>query len=346
MGRISRRKFLAISATAAASVAAGAEPEPPALTVVDQVAFNGQTRRLKLLRDGRLVAALLFPTDYPTHFRLKPVLYPVCTPRGLPVTEGNPYCFIHQQSITCGHGRVRDEADALPVDFYRHLHAPEPGRPDRWHRGFNLFQLGPSGLQAVQNASWQTGATIVVELDLAWQTRPGPEQEARTLLFEKRRYRIAQSGLATIVDQHSRLSVAAGRVSLLADRHSLVSVRAHDLLDVEDGGTMRDSEGRLNPSGNYCDTAGERRAPRWVDTSGVLGAHEAGLTLIAHPKNVRNQFYVREYGLMTVSAMLTEDVHITPENPFLFAARVAAHDGPLAPRLADRWHADFAATPL
>ena len=42
---------------------------------------------------------------------LKPELLPVCTPRGLPVTSSHQYCFIHHQSIMCGHGKVRGDGD-------------------------------------------------------------------------------------------------------------------------------------------------------------------------------------------------------------------------------------------
>jgi hypothetical protein len=90
VSRISRRRFLAAaSATAAAGASACrtvAASEGGVYRVIDEAPFGGQTRRLKLTRGGRYVTALIFPTDYPTHFRLKPELFPVCTPRGIPVT--------------------------------------------------------------------------------------------------------------------------------------------------------------------------------------------------------------------------------------------------------------------
>jgi hypothetical protein len=100
MRPISRRGFL--TATAAATTAGISADVSTARSggeyrVVDQVRFGGQTRRLKLTRGDRFITALIFPTDYPTHFRLKPELYPVCTPRGLPVTGSHSYCFIHHQ---------------------------------------------------------------------------------------------------------------------------------------------------------------------------------------------------------------------------------------------------------
>jgi hypothetical protein len=45
---------------------------------------------------------------------------------------------------------------------------------------------------------------------------------------------------------------------------------------------------------------------------------------------------------MIVSAAQTEAVQITPEQPFEFAARFVAHDGPLSTEEADHLHASFA----
>lgn len=79
ISNINRRGFLA--GLAALSGAALAEEEPAgALAIEDQQPFRGQTRRLRITRGSRPVASLLFSSDYPTHFRLKPELHNVCTP--------------------------------------------------------------------------------------------------------------------------------------------------------------------------------------------------------------------------------------------------------------------------
>ena len=115
--KIGRRRFmgnvLALSSTVAASQAIGAPPAKRMaggageFTILDQKPWENQTRRLKITRGKTPVASLIFPTDYPTHFRLKPELHHVCTPRGLEVTGSHEYCFIHHMSINCGHGKVQ-----------------------------------------------------------------------------------------------------------------------------------------------------------------------------------------------------------------------------------------------
>jgi hypothetical protein len=343
---ITRRRFLAsavLATTAGAWVARGAEMERFALD--DQQPFRGQTRRLKITCAGRPVASLIFPADYPTHFRLKPELHNVCTPDGVPVTGSHEHSFIHHQSIMCGHGRVQVDGDERVVDFYRQLPFPDAGRADPWHtQSKNLFQLGPSGIQRVTQARWRVADQVVVHLELAWQTRETGREQGDALAREERLYRIVSKGRATIVDLFSRLRPAGRAVTLLPENdHGYLGVRVHDLIDVEDGGVMRDSEGRTNPTEHFRDSAGERRVPRWVDCTGKIGGATVGMALMSHPANVRNEWYVREFGLMIVSAAQTAAVRITAERPFEFAARFVAHDGPLSPEAADQLHAAFAA---
>ena len=123
-------------------------------------------------------------------------------------------------------------------------------------------------------------------------------------------------------------------------------MRVHDLIDVEDGGTMRDSEGRANPNGNYWDKDGDRKAPRWVDCTGRIGEATVGITLMGHPDNVRNQYYVQEWGLMEVSPVLGEDAEFNSGNPYRFAARYVAHDGEIQSVTADKLFSSFGNLPI
>ncbi|MEX2577876.1 MAG: DUF6807 family protein [Verrucomicrobiales bacterium] len=349
MAPISRRKFAtggaALAAGAPASTLQSLDNAPPEFAVEDQTPFRGQTRRLKITDRGRFVTALLFPTDYPTHFRLKPELHPVLTPKGLPVTDSHPYCFIHHQAIMCGHGRVRSE-DGAVTDFYRKLPFPQEDRADRWHSADrNLFHLGPSGIQRITGASWEGGERASIELTLAWETRERNAEDGIPILAEQRRYEISRRGPFTVVDHFSRLVPEKGTAVLEADRHSFCGVRTHDLIDVEDGGRMFDSEGRENPDGNYWDAEGDRRAPRWVDCTGRIGDGVVGVTLMGHPDNERNEVYVRHWGLMEVSATLGEDVSFSADRPFEFRARYAAHDGKLDVAATEDLYAEFGRSP-
>jgi len=348
MPSMTRRAFAstALSGGMLASQSSASAQQAADFAIEDQEPFKGQTRRLKVTNGGRFVTALIFSTDYPTHFRLKPELYPVLTPGGLPVTDTHSYCFIHHQSIMAGHGKVWAEGSDQPVDFYRKLDFPQDQRADRWHRDFNLFTLGPSGIQAITAATWEAGGHAQIELALEWRTRERNTTDGELLLIEKRRYEIRQAGAFTIVDHFSRLSPAGAPVVLKADRHSFCGVRVNDLIDVEDGGTMTDSLGRVNPSGDYWDTEGERQAPLWVDCTGRIGSEFAGVTLIGHPANARNQFYMREWGLMEVSPTLGDDLRITAATPMSFAARYLAHDGWLDVEATREFAAAFAQRPL
>lgn len=312
--------------------------------VDDQQPFQAQTRRLKIRRGSQFIAALIFPTDYPTHFRLKPELYPLCTPTGIPVTGSHEYSFIHHQSVMCGHGGVIVDGEEGFIDFYRQLNFAQPNRTDPFRGGGpkNLFTEGPSGIQRVTKAQWNVAANrVTIDLTLQWQTRRFNEEQGETIVHERRRYELFQWDGATVVDLYTRLSPADQPIVLRADRHSLLGVRVHDLIDVEDGGTMVDSLGRTNPSGDYWDKAGERAAPRWVDCTGRIGRATVGMCMLSHPANVRNQIYVREFGLMILSPTLGDDLRVTADRPLSFAGRFVAHDGPLDRDAAEAWHQQF-----
>ena len=344
MTAITRRRLLSSTAVGAAVIglAPDSDAEQGGYQVEDQLPFNGQTRRLKLTNQGRFMTALIFSTDYPTHFRLKPELYPVCTPAGVPVTDSHQYCFIHHQSIMTGHGSVKLAGSDRVVDFYRQLPAPDEDRDDPFHTGKNLFHDGPSGIQKIVNAEWDVAERIRIELSLQWQSRELRSDGGQPLVNERRVYELSQSGDHTVIDQFSRLEPAAEPFTLLPDRHSFVGVRVHDLIDPDDGGVMRDSEGRVNPDGNYWDAVGDRKAPRWIDCTGRIGDNTAGITLISHPNNVRNEFYCRGWGLMICSATLGHEVEVRDDQPFFHAARYVAHDGELSTRAANRLYDEFA----
>jgi hypothetical protein len=339
--------------TAAPAVIAGAVPvageaqdEAPSFAAEDQVRFGGQLRRLKITNRGKFITALLFPTDYPTHFRLKPELFPFCTPKGMPVTGSHEYCFIHHQSLMAGHGKVKFADREQPLDFYRKLNFADEARADKYHRGFNLFHMGPSGIQRITEAAWEVedgGASLRIDLEIAWQTRELHEEEGETLLVEKRSYRICEMLGATVVDSHSRIvPVEDGADAVfLADTHSFCGMRVHDLIDPEDGGRMLDSEGRSDLAGHYHEESGEKKAPRWIDCSGEIGGQEIGITMMAHPGNVRNQFYTRDSGIFVFSSALGTDVPVTKEQAFEYSCRHAAHDGAVSVERTENLFAAF-----
>ena len=166
-------------------------------------------------------------------------------------------------------------------------------------------------------------------------------ESGETIVLEKRRYEISQIGAHTIIDQYSRLEPAQGQCVLEGDRHSFCGVRVHDLIDVEDGGTMLDSEGRVNPAGNFWAKEGKTKSPLWVDCTGKIGEATVGIALMGHPKNPLNEYYMQDWGLMEVSAMLDKDTAFSKTNPFRFAARYVAHDGVLEPESADQLYEEF-----
>ena len=75
--------------------------------------------------------------------------------------------------------------------------------------------------------------------------------------------------------------------------------------------------------------------------TGHIGEATVGVALMGHPDNVRNQYYMQEWGLMEVSPCLNAEVEFSADKPFRFAARYVAHDGEIRPKTLDGLLRDF-----
>ena len=75
-----------------------------------------------------------------------------------------------------------------------------------------------------------------------------------------------------------------------------LGIRVNTSLSVERGGTMRDSEGRLNGK-----EIGGQKAD-WCDDSGVVDGTRLGITIMCHPENFRPCWmHARDYGLIAAN---------------------------------------------
>ena len=64
--------------------------------------------------------------------------------------------------------------------------------------------------------------------------------------------------------------------------------------------------------------------------------------MMAHPENLRNQFYTRDSGIFVYSSALGNDVPVTSETPFEYACRYAAHDDGVSVEQCEALYRDFA----
>jgi hypothetical protein len=90
---------------------------------------------------------------------------------------------------------------------------------------------------------------------------------------------------------------SANREFYFGDQEEMgLAFRVATSITVDNGGTMRDSQGRENEKGIWGKTAA------WCDYSGVVDDRRIGMTLMCHPKNFRPSWmHARDYGFIAAN---------------------------------------------
>ncbi len=182
---------------------------------------------------------------------------------------------VHHRSVWSAHGDVNGE--------------------NTWHDA----GLDKTTLQRVTNIELKPGAgygEMIVDID--W-IKAGKTDK---LLTEKRIYRFYNTpSTGRLMDLD--LTVVASEEPLHfgdTKEGGFFSIRTNDLLTVENGGTLTNSEGNINSEGdNGC----WGKQADWVDYSGVLEGVKCGMTIFDHPSSFRYPAYwhARAYGLLTAN---------------------------------------------
>ena len=257
--------------------------------------------RLKVLDGERTVMALNLGGETKDLFLMRPCVHPLYTPAGLPVTEMGAHNFPHHKGVWIGHAQVN---------------------------GVNFFHdLADAGwIVPVRVSSDADAERARIDLDLEWRDRRGT-----VVATETRTHALQRVGPAHVLDMVSTLHASHGALELAVDNHAWAGCRLIDALDQDDGGRMRDSEGRQGAD------AINGRAVRWVDVNGDIGGHPCGAALMAHPASAPVPTFARFYGTSLLNPTMYEPLTVAHGASWTFGARVAAYDGPATMDDLQRW---------
>jgi hypothetical protein len=256
---------------------------------MEQVTIGAASqRRLRVFAGGRFVAAY-------TLGQVRPYVYPVLTPSGLPVTEECPADHPHHQSVWL----AQDEVNGHNL----WLNSPGAGRI-----------TGPEPSCTVEETP--DGPAAIFRQRLTWQAADGT-----ALLHEQRTTAIAPTPGATIVDVVSERQPASEPVTLGATKEAGFGFRVLDMLDEADGGTLVNDRGGRGESGTFDKEAD------WVDYWGHIGGHPAGIALFPHPENPRHPWFTRAYGIVLCNHHRFGGETLQPGQTLRLQWRVVAHDG-------------------
>ncbi len=245
----------------------------------------------------------------------KPILFPVHSPDGKPLTRQYPMVeggenerqdHPHQRSLWLSHGEVDG------VDFWAEAPRDECGRIV--HRSGSASGDGKA-------------AVIVTEND--WVAPDGTK-----LLSDRRRFAFTNDGDRRILDCDFSLDATEGDVNFGDTKEGSFGIRVAGTMkvDAEMGGKITNAEGKT-------DKAAWSLPSKWVDYTGPTAGSTAGITAHYHPSsfNFPCRWHVRTYGLFAANPFGVyhfvggdkTDGHTLPEGESLrMSFRLVLHDGP------------------
>lgn len=264
-----------------------------------------------------------FFTEYLVCSGRKPILWPVLSPSGKPVTRAYPMGeapnerkdHIHQRSIWFTHGDVNG------VSYW---HEMDGGGTIR-HREF---------------VKVQGGETAVITTRNDWVGPDGQKvcEDERTLTF-------GRDGENRWIDFDITLKATDGPVKFGDTKEGTMGVRVWETLkvDAKQGGKIVNSNGQIDK-----DAWGKQAS--WVDYFGPVQGETLGIAMLNHPSSFRYPTYwhVRTYGLFAANPFGVRDFKndktldgsytLKPGEPISLHYRLIFHKGDEKQgRIAETW---------
>lgn len=259
-------------------------------------------RRADVLVDGQPFTAYRWPEDV-----AKPVLYPLRSARGTPVTRGFPIDPLPNERTDHPHhvGMWFNFGDVNGLDFWNNSPAVPAANRDRYgsivHRGLDGLGDGEVG-QLSARADWVDAAGTV-------------------LLRERSDFRFTAGPQRRVIDRKTTLEAAID-VLFRDNKEGTFGIRVSRFLEHPSTELARFTDAQGRPSdvprmanegvnGRYRSSAGLEgdavwgTRAEWVRLSGRLGEEQVHLVIFDHPSNPGHPTYwhARGYGLFAANPL-------------------------------------------
>jgi hypothetical protein len=233
-----------------------------------EVGFQTAPREVRLTVSGKPVAVYVYEDEKIQ----RPYLAHVKSPSGIQVTRNHPPIL----------GKDRDDHDTMHPGIW--MAFGDLDGEDFWrnkgrvvHECFVAEPTGGPGKGsfAVRNRYERRGGELVCH------------EECRITFL------VRPAGYLLLWDS----TFFADREFYFGDQEEMgLAFRVATPIAVDNGGTMRDSQGRENEKGIWGKTTA------WCDYSGVVHDRRIGMTLMCHPKNFRPSWmHARDYGFIAAN---------------------------------------------
>lgn len=239
----------------------------------------------------------------------KPVLYPIYSSGGAPITRGYPIDPRPGERVDHPHhiGHWLNYGDVNGLDFWNNTgDVPEEEREEFGHIVHRRVEGTESGSGRGE-----------LEVQMDWR---GPEEE--TLLREETRFVFRAGPDRRVIDRITRLTAKGRRVELTDNKEGFFAIRVARELEhpaedpiriVGKDGTPREEPVEHNEgvSGQYLNADGVTDRPVWGTRSpwvllrGIVGGDSVGVAILDHPENVGHPTYwhARGYGLFSANPL-------------------------------------------
>jgi hypothetical protein len=250
---------------------------------------QAQQQKIDVLINGRLFTSFLYPDTLE-----KPVLYPIHTANGLPVTRGFPLNPLPGDPVDHPHhiGLWFNYESVNGLDFWNNSYAIPAGRKHLygWVKHTKILKTasGASGLLVYQS-DWTN-------------------QQSETIITETTTYRFSGKGSQRVIDRTTTLK--AVKQAVFKDvKDGLIALRIAHALQMPD--SVRKNKPDSVPTGNYLSSTkktgnqvwGSRAA--WCKVFGKINTDSVSITIFDHPKNINYPAYwhARGYGLFAANPL-------------------------------------------
>ncbi len=337
-----------VFALCASTIFAAAAQQKPRVVIVPRA----NERRVDVLIDGQPFTAYIWPETL-----RKPVLYPLRTALGTPVTRGFPLDPRPGERVDHPHhvGLWFNYGDVNGVDFWNNSSALPPEAQKR---------MGTIIHRRIVRAENGVGrGELEVEMDWIMPDGAPILRERTTFVF------YAEPRLRA-VERRTTLTALDRRVLFRDNKEGLLGIRVARQLEQpsNEPATFTDASGRATtvPVMNNAGVTGLYRSSegltgdavwgtraRWTMLSGKIGDEEVTLAILDHPKNVGYPTYwhARGYGLFAANPLGQEvfsrgreklNFALEPGQSVTFRHRLLIISGPVEPKQIEEQYSRFA----
>jgi Methane oxygenase PmoA/Domain of Unknown Function (DUF1080) len=267
-----------------------------------QVVANESARRVDVTIDGEPFTSYIYPNTLK-----KPVLYPIRTANGTPVTRGFPLEPRPGERVDHPHhvGLWFNHGDVNGLDFWNNSDdIPAARAPKMGTIRHNRIVEAKSGKESGQ---------LAVEME--WVTAEGV-----ALLRENTRFVFSGKGTARTIDRITTLTALDSKVVFKDNKEGSLGMRVTRALEqpADKPEVFTDASGKATAvpvldntgvTGQYTSSEGLKgdavwgTRGRWCMLSGKIGAEPVTLAILDHPSNPTSPTYwhARGYGLFSAN---------------------------------------------